>query len=255
MSYRIDVEEAEEGRLIRRGDIRAEDPESGKAYPLQELPEPLASQLMAVFPSFVVSDEGRLVRLEGVEPLIEEAQRKLERRLADLPPESPEARALAETRVSEEHLLEAAREHWKQLVEDWSGATLEVGERQQRKDRLEAPSLGGARILSTTEFGVGGWIPCKEEASAADCVEIEVHSRPLPEALSRLEEMMRERSRGASKAGAAVLENLEIEESSYLVAEPSGMIPHYLETTARFRATLRRPGEADLTVSDLDQTV
>ncbi|GAG17002.1 unnamed protein product, partial [marine sediment metagenome] len=82
MSYRIEVEEARGGRLIRYGDIRAEDPDSGQIYPLEQLPEPLGSQLIALFPSYVVSDEGQLVRLAEVEPLLEEAQRELESRLA-----------------------------------------------------------------------------------------------------------------------------------------------------------------------------
>jgi hypothetical protein len=250
MSYRIDVEEAQGGRLIRRGEIRAEDPESGQIYLLEELPEPLASQLMAVFPSFVVSDEGRLVRLEGIEPLIEEAQRKLESRLAELPPESAEAKTLAATRVSEEHLSAAAREHWQKLAGAWSGASLVVGESYQRKEHLAVPALGGLRILSTTGFGVGQRIPCGEEMTEADCVEIEVRSRPLPEALTRLEEAMHDRS-----GGRGALEDFEIEESSYLFAEPSTLTPHYLETTTKFRATLRRPGEADIAVTDLDQTV
>jgi len=253
MSYRIEVEEAPEGRLIRRGDIRAEDPESGQIYPVDQLPEPLASQLMAAFPSFVVDGEGQLARLEGIEPVIEEAQRKLESRLAELPPESAEARALAATRVSEEHLLEAAREEWDQLVGAWAGTSLLVGEIYQRKARLVVPALGGPRILSGAEFDVGRRIPCGEEMTAADCVEIEVRSRPLPEALSQLEQVMHERS--PTPAGRGTLGNFEIEESSYLVAEPSTLIPHYLETTAKFRATLHRPGEADILVSDLDQTI
>jgi len=235
MSYRIEVEKAQGGRLIRRGQIRAEDPKSGQIYPVDQLPEPLASQLM-------------LVRLEGIEPLLEEARRKLDSRLAELPPESAEAKALAATRISEEHLLEAAREHWQQLAGAWSGASLVVGESYQRKDRLVVPALGGMRIVSTTDFGVGQRIPCGEEMTTADCVEIEVRSRPLPEALLQLEEVMRERS-------PSPLENFEIEESSYLVVEPSTLIPHYLETTTKFRATLRRDGEADLAVADLDQTV
>lgn len=255
MSYRIDVEEAQDGRLIRRRDIRAEDPESGQIYPLDQLPEPLASQLTAVFPSFVVSDEGQLVRLEGIEPVIEEAQRKLESRLAELPPESAEAKALAATRVSEEHLLEAAREHWDQLAGAWAGASLVVGEDYQRKDRLVVPALGGPRILSRVEFGVGQRIPCGEEMTAANCVEIEVRSRPVPEALAQLEQGMRERSHTATPGGRGALESFEIEESSYLVIEPATLIPHYLETTTKFRATLRRPGEADIAVADLDQTI
>ena len=255
MTYRIDVEEAQDGRLIRRGEIRAEDPESGQIYPLDQLPEPLASQLTAVFPSFVVSDEGQLVRLEGIEPVIEEAQRKLESRLAELPPESAEAKVLAATRVSEEHLLEAAREHWDQLAGAWAGASLVAGESYQRKDRLVVPALGGLRILSRVEFGVGQGVPCGEETTAANCVEIEVHSRPVPEALAELEQVMRERSQAATPGGRGALESFEIEESSYLVAEPATLIPHYLETTTKFRATLRRPGEAEIAVADLDQTI
>jgi hypothetical protein len=255
MSYRIDVEQAEEGRLIHRGEIRAEDPQSGRTYPLEQLPEPLASQLMAVFPSFVVSDEGELVRLEGIEAVIEEAQRKLESRLAELPPESAEAQALAATRVSEEHLLEAAREHWDQLAGAWAGKSLVVGESYQREHHLVVPSLGGLRILSAAEFGVGQRIPCGEGMTTADCIEIEVLSRPVPEALAELEGAMRERSRAPTPGGRGALENFQIEESSYLVAEPSTLIPHYLETTAKFSATLHRPGQADTTVSDLDQTI
>jgi len=255
MSYRIGVEEAQDGRLIRYGDIRAEDPDNGQIYPLDELPEPLASQFIALFPSYVVSDEGRLVRLEGVEPLIEEARRKLESRLAELPPESADARMLAASGVSEERLLAAAREHWDQLAGAWSGTSLVVGESYRRKHRLLVPALGGLRIVSTTELSVGQRIPCGEETTAADCVEIQVRSRPVPEALAQLEKAMRERSREATPGGFGALENLEIEESSYLVTEPSTLIPHYLETTTKFHATLLRPGEADTVITDLDQHI
>jgi hypothetical protein len=255
MSYRIDAEEAEGGRLIRRSEIRAEDPKSGRIYPLHQLPEPLASQLMAVFPSFVVDEEGAMVRLDGIEPLLEEAQRKLENRLAELPPGSAEAKVLAATRVSEENLLEAAREHWQKLAGAWAGTSLVVGESYQRKEHLAVPALGGLRIFSTTEFGVGQRIPCVEEMAEAGCVEIEVRSHPLPEALIRLEEALRERARDAAPDGRGTLEEFEIEESSYLVTEPSTLVPHYLETTTTFRATLRRSGEADIAVEDMDQTV
>jgi hypothetical protein len=210
---------------------------------------------MAVFPSFVVSDEGRLVRLDGIEPLLEEAQRKLESRLAELPPDSAEAKVLAATRVSEENLLAAAREHWQKLAGAWSGTSLVVGESYQRKEHIGVPALGGLRILSATEFGVGQRIPCDEEMTEADCVEIEVRSLPLPEALIRLEEALRERSQAAASGGRGALEDFEIEESSYLIAEPSTLVPHYLETTTTFRATLRRAGKADIPVEDLDQTV
>jgi len=255
MSYRIDVEEAQDGRLLRYRDMRAEDPKDGRIYPFDELPEPLASQLIALFPSYVVNGEGRLLRLEGVEPLLEEARRKLESQLAKLPPESVEARSLGAAGVSEEHLLAAAREHWEQLAGGWAGASLAVGETYRRQGRLVVPSLGGLRIRSTVEFGVGEWIPCGEEMTAADCVEIEVHSRPVPEALSQLEKAMREGWRPATPSSLGALENLEIEESSYLVTEPSTLIPHYLETTSKFHATLPRPDQADVVVEDLDQHI
>ena len=254
MSYRINVEEARDGRLIRYGDIRAEDPDNGQIYLLNELPEPLASQLIALFPSYVVSNEGGLLRLEGIEPLIEEARRKLESRLAELPPESAEARALAASGVSEERLLAAAREHWDQLAGAWSGVTLTMGETYQRKDRLVVPH-SALRIRSAVEYGVGQRVPCVEETVAADCVEIEVRSRPLPEALAKLETAMREGSQAATPGGFGTLENLEIEESSYLVTEPSTLIPHYLETTTKFHATLFRPGEPETIITDLDQHI
>jgi hypothetical protein len=254
MSYRIDVEEAEDGRLIRHGDIRAEDPDDGRVYPLDELPEPLASQLTALFPSYVVDDEGRLVRLEGIEHLIEGAQQRLESRLSELPPDSAEARALAAGTLSEEHLLTAVREHWQQLAGAWSGVSLMVGEAYQREERLVIPR-SALRIPSTVEFALGQRIPCNEEMTAADCVEIEVRSRPVPEALAQVEKAMRERSRAATPGSLVELGNLEIEESSYLVTEPSTLIPHYLETTTTFRATVSRPGESEIAIEDLDQTI
>jgi hypothetical protein len=254
MSYRIEVEKAPDGRIIRYGDIRAEDPGDGRIYPLDELPEPLASQLIALFPSYVVSDEGQLVRLEGVEVLIEETRRKLESRLAELPPESVEAQVMAASRITENHLLAAAREHWDQLAGAWSGTVLVMGEIYQRKDRLVVPR-SPMRIASAAEYGLGQRIPCDEETTEADCVEIEVHSRPVPEALAKLEEVMRERSRQATPMGFSVLENVQLEESSYLVAEPSTLIPHYLETTTKFHGTLIRPGEADTVISELDQHI
>ena len=254
MSYRLDVEAAENGRLIRYSDVRAEDPGSGQSYPMGELPERLENQLIAQFPSFVVSDEGELLQLEGIESLIEETRRKLERRLADSPFESAEARELVISSVTEEGLLAATREHWQQLVGGWSRASLAVGETYRREDQLALPR-SPVRVRSTVEYGIGRRIPCGEELTAADCVEIEVRSRPLPEALVQLEEMMRERSRVLTPESVDVLESLELEESSYLVTEPSTLIPHYLETTTKLQATIRRPGEAERVIEDLDQSV
>jgi hypothetical protein len=251
MSYRIDVEEAEEGRLLRYGDVRAEDPADGRIYRLEELPERVAIQLTALFPSYVVSDEGRVVRLEGSEPMLEEAQRKLERQLAMAAPGSPEARRLAAASITEESLLAAVQAHWDELVGAWSGRSLAVGETLEREERLVVPRAA-LRIQSTVEFGVGQRIPCNERATGAECVEIEVRTRPLPDALDDYERAMRKR---AQATGSGVLANVEIEESSYLVTEPATLIPHYLETTTKFRATVSRPGEPDVTIEDLDQTV
>lgn len=251
MGYRIDVEEAEDGRLLRYGDVRAEDPADGRIYPLRELPERLASQLTALFPSYVVSDEGRVLRLEGSGPMVEEARRKLESQLAEAAPGSPEAKRLAAASLTEESLLAAVRAHWDELVGDWAGKHLVVGETLEREERLVVPRAA-LRIQSTVEFGIGQRIPCDEEATGADCVEIEVRTRPLPEALDDYERAMRQ---GARATGAGAPENVEIEESSYLVTEPSTLIPHYLETTTKFRARVSRTGEPDVAIEDLDQTI
>lgn len=251
VGYRIDVEEAEDGRLLRYGDVLAENPADGRIYPLDELPEPVARQLTTLFPSYVVSDEGRVLRLEGSDLVIQEARRKLEGQLAEAAPGSPAARRLAAASLSEESLLAAVREHWEQLVGSWSGRDLAVGETHAVEQRLVVPRAA-LRIQSTREFGVKQRVPCNEEATSADCVGIEVRSLPLREALDDLERATRADAQ-ATRAGA--LENVEIEESSYLVTEPSTLIPHYLETTTKFRATVSAPGEPELAIEDLDQTI
>jgi hypothetical protein len=199
----------------------------------------------------VVSDAGRLVRLEKNDPMIEEARRKLESRLAELAPGSREARALAAASFPEERLLAAVRAHWEPLVGSWSGAHLVVGETYQREERLLVPRPP-LRIRSTVEFALRRRVPCGEETTSPDCVEIEVRSRPLPEALDDFERAMRERSQAE---GVGALESIQIEESSYLVTEPSTLIPHYMETTTKFQATLSLPGESDIAIEDLDQTI
>jgi hypothetical protein len=249
--YRIEVEKVEDGRLIRHGDIRAQDPRDGRIHRLEELPESVASQLEVFSPSYVVSDEGRLVRLERSGALIEEARRKLERRAERLAPGSREARELAAASLSEERLLAGVREHWEPLVGAWAGTDLVVGETYRRAERLLLPRPP-VRVRSTAEYSLQRRIPCNEETTSADCVEIEVRSRPLPEALDQLERAMRA---GARAEGVDAPENLEIEGSSYLVTEPSTLLPHYLETTTKFRATLPRSGGSDVAIEDLDQTI
>ena len=130
-----------------------------------------------------------------------------------------------------------------------------LGETYRREGRMAVPSLGGVRVASTVKFGAIQRVPCNEEMAAADCVEIEVRWYPVPEALARLEEAILGGSRAAPTTASGALENLEIEESSYLVTEPSTLIPHYLETTRKFQATLPRPDQPDALIVKLDQII
>lgn len=255
MSYRIDVEAAPDGRLIRYGDVRVEDPESGRSYSLEELPEPIASRFVALLPSYVVSDEGRVVRLVDSEALIDAARRQLRSQLARTLGETADVDAIVAANVNEESLLEVAREHWDRLVGEWSGMDLRLGETHPSEARLAVDPLEGLEIPASREFGVGQRLPCHEELTRAACVEIEIHWRPLPDALTRLEQAMREASRAAPPGTFGALEAIEIEQSSYLVTEPSTLIPHYLETTMTFRAMLPDSGEANRAIEELDQHI
>jgi hypothetical protein len=255
MSYRIEVEAAPDGRLIRYGEVRAEDPHSGRSYPLDELPEPMASQFVALLPSYVVNDEGRVVRLVDSDALIDEARRKMRSQLARTLGEEADVEAIVAANVNEENLLELAREHWNRLAGEWSGMNLRLGEIHESEGRLAVDPLGGVEIPAAREFVVGQRLPCDEEMTQAACVEIEIHWRPLPDALARLERAMREASRAARAGTFGMLEDIEIEQSSYLVTEPSTLIPHYLETTTKFRATLPDRGDANGAVEELDQHI
>jgi hypothetical protein len=105
------------------------------------------------------------------------------------------------------------------------------------------------------EFGIRQRIPCSEEATAADCVEIEVRTRPLPEALARLEQAMRQRSHATAPGRLEAPGNLEIEESAYLVTEPGTLLPHYLETTSKLRDAVPLRQGAGLAFDELDQHI
>lgn len=134
---------------------------------------------------------------------------------------------------------ERALSLWRALVAGWAGRAVEPGASEAGEGLRRLALFGGLDVPVRTSRGAGQWLPCEAEAVQARCLELEARARA---------------AEGAA-AGHPTLRRLRLEEESYLVSEPQGLLPHYLETTRRLEVGLGSAEREAVALETLEQRV
>lgn len=136
---------------------------------------------------------------------------------------------------------ERAAALWEALVARWSGRTLEPGATRSGEGERRLALFDGLALPVATATGAGQWLPCHEDAAQPRCLELEASARSG--------------GGGPPASAPATLRRVALEEESYLVSEPQGLVPHYFERTRRLEIALAQDAGAPVALESLEQRV
>ena len=200
--------------------------------------------------SFVITKQGEMVQLLGVEDL----QAAITSALAELGSEAlpPDLSGMIQEMVSEEALLHAARQNWAPAVGFWRGKELEEG--AAHFDEAEAPSVidHSSSFPLHMELVWTGNEPCVRGDVERRCAVLEMtgthETVAIVDALRSMAERVSGQTAGPEELAQldAMAQGLESTLSWKLVTEPEGLIPHRLEVRAFFKMSLPTGGGGQL---------
>ncbi|MEJ2540053.1 MAG: hypothetical protein P8188_08805 [Gemmatimonadota bacterium] len=247
MAHRMDVEQDPRGRLVTYTDFQV-DPIEGIAPGEQAL----VQRLTASLPGYVVSEDGELVGVTGLEELRAGMRTWLDSLIqaetSSLEEAAQAARFLmpiTDQALSEEALLASVSQEWTMLVDAWTGREMELG-RTEVIDTEEALPIPGAPVVPYRyELSAIARVPCRDGDEDAGCVQLSLVSFPDPETLSEaLGSFVTEMAEQMGTApGQMRYEEVDARAEITLVAEPATLIPHALTVTERSRITVVVDGE------------
>lgn len=232
VTYAMQVRDHPAGRLIAYDGFSVAGPDADPAS-IFEAGELLA----ALMPGIVVGRSGELVKLNGLDRLVEYSRWMLAGTLDSLPPEAEE---LIERFLSPEMFFAKAAEQWNAMVGLWVGADFEVGAIYEMETEEPIPVASGVTVPYLYEFVLLGWDACDEKGPFTECVVLEMRAVPDPDAVAAVMASLL----GGVAGDPLVYESLEIENAVRLRTEPLGLIPHHLEITQIVRGRGSAGGEA-----------
>ncbi len=256
LSYTMHVENHPQGYLVRHSDFVFSDSRSrarGRSDEASEITlnlEELSSQVGAMIPSYVVSPQGELVGIDGLEALQSQAREMLRTDLAASERQGPATRELLEQLLSRDFFLAQANEVWSELVGFWIGSELEIGVTYEFEQEEANPLVPNVMLPFTYQFGAKEMVPCTAGDRDSDCIALELVSFPDPDAMEALILELLERMNGVDASDQVFYERLQMENYVLLVADPETLIPYRLESSKIVSGrSVRSDGEA----ADFDQ--
>ncbi|MGA8262041.1 MAG: hypothetical protein WB783_17660 [Arenicellales bacterium] len=229
------LESADRGLLLRFSGIRMNTritPESpGQQGELQKLFQVLS----AMQPSYIVSPQGKLVDVAGLDKFRESILAQLDKYGSSLLKTArPRVKALVMKQFSRDELLALISADWNRLVGHWVGAALRLGATYQvNSSSPRIPLLGNITLPGQYVFGATRRVPCGDTGTAVKCVELHMTSQLDP---GKTAAALRKYTREAAKqtgAGVDRIKSVRMKFDLILVTEPSTLIPHDTTSVTR----------------------
>lgn len=229
-TYRMRVEEHPRGLLMRTEGtepMRLSDTNADRELLMRDLVVRLNSLVL----SSIVSVDGTLLDVHGLDGMRDAVWVSLEPLMRELGPVAPEFRRIMQDVMSDEAMLAVAKEDWNAIVGFWIDAELETGWTYESQFDAPLPMYPDRVIPYDHEFALLGRVDCDtgETFPTADCVELFLTTRPNEAALAAaiseiLPPLLVD---GQPVAGPRM--RLDVEHYVRLRAEPAGLLPHLVE--------------------------
>jgi hypothetical protein len=198
--------------------------------------------------ALVVSRDGRVLAVEGgdhVATLMDDLMQPALDSLAAQGRDLGAFKALYDGLTSEDGINAQIAENWELLVGVWNGASFEEGVVYENTLVEQSPLLPGQSVTMQYEFGFLERVPCFEGSETANCVRVEVRSRPAPESLAGLFEAVEQELARMFPEGDIGIEEFAQENRIVLVAEPSTLVPYYHSSSKSITMTMSSNGERE----------
>lgn len=248
LRYRLQVLSHPEGLLIAPTDVESPPVPAG-ADPRTAFAQDLAARVSRLMPTYLVSGEGELLRVERMEEMKAQLDSLFAPLLAEMGGAPPQMRAMLEGMLSEERLTAGAAEEWNLLVGSWVGAEFAAGEIYAVETEEPAAFLGGMPIPMQHEFSLLEMRACTPAHPEESCAVLQMRSAPDAEAVRKL---MAEVLDGVIP-GAFAFDELELQNTVTIVLEPHTMLPHRLRVEKWLEGVASGLGTAGQALSQLEE--
>lgn len=245
------VQQHERGQIIRY-----RNPE----MPGLDLDSPLTNQLedwvTSLTPDIVVSKDGVLVDIEGLEETVAQGRKLLDAILAPLIT-TPEDRAVVENVkdlfLSEEQVYYATADDWGTRVEFWLDAELAVGQLYETDSEQALPIAPDIIVPFLIEFGVSDRVKCREDDPKPTCVELIFRSFPDPDVISvAMGEFLSGLLGSSAEDALAAIDDfsLEIYNEVSIVMEPETLLTHTYSYAKSVYVEVEADGQTEINAQE-----
>lgn len=171
----------------------------------------------------VVSPEGEILTLEGLDEAISATQEALKGLAEDVPEEAkPYFDMVLNNAVSEETLLNQAKETWFHQVGMWIGAEFEKGYVYSSEYVEAVPAFGNLELQFDATYEYLGKVACNKGTEALNCVELAFNSVLHADHAKKLTEAIAEQLKLPLPEDFI----MSIEQEIFIIAEPSTLKTH-----------------------------
>jgi hypothetical protein len=233
--YVVTAAPAPEGLRIGQSDLTIEAGSEVTDRVRNAYNKSLAELGSVYFPAYLVSREGRFLRLENVAQLRADLKGLIEMSHNTDGAANP-AQALEQLQqMSDESLGSRVSFEWMAQVGGWTGVTLTSGVPAKVTFQNTGTVANGAPpiVYAGTALLVGR-VPCEPERAQADCVALEMQVRGDPAQLKANAKLtVRANGIDQSKLPETALDSISSEVTVRIVAEPYGLVPHHAQIVGR----------------------
>lgn len=245
-TYRMEVAEHDEGLLVRNfgGSLRemVSDPPMQPGNPLRLMFE----AMQGIESAYVVSADGELLEVRGGDEAAAAFRASLSPLFDSIGGQEELAPMVAtfEGLVSPDAMTASATEQWMGMVWVWAWEELEEGAVYAFEGEEPSPLVPDVVIPMDYEMGFLEYVPCTEESTASECVQVELYSYPDPEAVKELMARWVERMGALMQGASLVFDEFDQENRIQVVLNPTDLVPYAYRTSKLVRGVIREDGEA-----------
>lgn len=251
--YRMTVRDHPRGLAIdhTRGEVTSieAEPELPADHPLRALHAGLAG----VDATYIVSSDGMLLAVEGVERGADALDPDPASAAGDSVAAAP-PRALASSQVSDGLLESIAGEQWGAMIWFWAWEEFHTDSVYSFHAERPSPTAPGADASFEYRVGFLRHVPCRAGDPPASCVRLEARARPTADALQQMAEGWALAIADGEGIGSAEATSFDQESTFSVVLEPSTMVPHEFRMRSSITAATTVDGTPTLD-ERVDETV
>ena len=220
-SYIFTTSEHPDGLQIDLSDMQTKVESSNdiKKDKIQQLLEKLAQ----IHPSYIISKEGELLGVIGLEQIRDELNQEMKSWFAGEKPEvHQKMEQILQAFLSKEQLMTQLNDDWNREVGQWIGAEFEKGNYYEIEFESTVPALGNITVPTRGKYEYLGRTACNEQDKKERCVKLYYVSGFDPEAAQNIVIALFRQMNTPVPENFSIVMDYALE----VITEPSTLRPH-----------------------------